>query len=136
VHTDGALNPAATDLHNAVAAAADYSRYVQRVRRRFGSEITDLAPGVPDVGTIDALLMRYLQQGRPLACALRLARHAVIERLVVLDVEHGAALEHVTAAMTALAEVALERALAQALGDEFTIRSMSISSHSISNNSG
>ncbi len=59
-----------------------------------------------------------LQQGTSLASALRLARHAVIERLVVLDVERSAPLDDVTSAMTALAEVALERALAQALRDE------------------
>jgi glutamate-ammonia-ligase adenylyltransferase len=118
VHTDGIVNPAATETLNALRAAADYSRYVQRVRRRFGSDIADLAPGVPDGAAIDALIARLIAQGRPLGSALRLVRHAVIERLVVLDVEQAAPLEHVTAAMTALAEVALERALAQAQRDE------------------
>jgi glutamate-ammonia-ligase adenylyltransferase len=117
VHTDGLAHPAA-DTDNASAAAADYSRYVQRVRRRFGSDIANLAPGVPDAATIETLIARLLQEGRPLASALRLARHAVIERLAVLDVEQAAPLEQVTAAMTALAEVALEHALAQAQRDE------------------
>ena len=116
--TDGIAHPAATASHNASTATADYSRYVQRVRRRFGSDIAALAPGVPDVTAIDTLIALLLQQGASLASALRRARHAVIERLVVLDVERSAPLEHVTAAMTALAEVTLERALTQALQDE------------------
>jgi glutamate-ammonia-ligase adenylyltransferase len=122
VHPDGTVKPAATAPHNAVPAAADYSRYVQRVRRRFAAEMATLAPGVPDAAAIDTLLDRLLRQGRTLASALRITRHAVVERLVVLDVEQAAPLEHVTAAMTALAEVALERALAQALSDEDGLR--------------
>ncbi|HEY6512629.1 MAG TPA: bifunctional [glutamate--ammonia ligase]-adenylyl-L-tyrosine phosphorylase/[glutamate--ammonia-ligase] adenylyltransferase, partial [Burkholderiaceae bacterium] len=110
------MNPTAP--HNATAATADYSRYVQRVRRRFGSEIAELAPGVPDAATIEALIDRFVQQGQPLAAALRIVRHAVLERLVVLDVEQAASLQAVTSAMTALAEVTLERALAQASRDE------------------
>ncbi|HVQ05512.1 MAG TPA: hypothetical protein VMT14_18445, partial [Burkholderiaceae bacterium] len=86
MHTDGTVPSAATDTHNAAPAGADYSRYVQRVRRRFGSEIAKLAPGVPDAAAIDTLVTHLLQQGGSLASALRLARHAVIERLVVLDV--------------------------------------------------
>ena len=42
------------------------------------------------------------------------ARHLVIERLCVLDVEQDAALEVVTHTMTALAEATLELALEQA----------------------
>jgi len=118
VHTDGTVQPAATAMHNAAPVSADYSRYVQRVRRRFGDDIAQLAPGVPDAAAIDALVGLLLQQGRALASALRLTRHAVIERLIVLDVEQAAPLADVTSAMTALAEVALERALAQALRDE------------------
>jgi len=110
------VNPPASP--NATASTADYSRYVQRVRRRFGAEIAALAAGVPDVTEIGQLIDRFLQQGHSLAAALRIARHAVVERLVVLDVEQAAPLEAVTSAMTALAEVALERALAQASLDE------------------
>ncbi|HSW24442.1 MAG TPA: glutamine-synthetase adenylyltransferase, partial [Burkholderiaceae bacterium] len=111
-----AVNPTAS--HNATAATADYSRYVQRVRRRFGAEIAALAAGVPDAAAIEQLIDRFVQQGQPLAAALRIARHAVVERLVVFDVEHAVPLQAVTSAMTALAEVTLERALAQALRDE------------------
>ena len=110
------MNPSAS--HDATAATADHSRYVQRVRRRFGGEIAALAAGVPDAAAIAQLIDRFVQQGHTLAAALRVVRHAVIERLAVLDVEQAAPLEAVTSAMTALAEVALERALAQALSDE------------------
>jgi len=112
----GAVNPTAS--HNATTATADYSRYVQRVRRRFADEIATLASGVPDAAAIDRLVESFLRQGRTLPQALRIARHAVVERLVALDVERAAPLDAVTSAMTALAEVALERALAQALRDE------------------
>ncbi|HEX6017554.1 MAG TPA: bifunctional [glutamate--ammonia ligase]-adenylyl-L-tyrosine phosphorylase/[glutamate--ammonia-ligase] adenylyltransferase [Burkholderiaceae bacterium] len=110
------MNPTAAT--NVAPATADYSRYVRRVRRRFGSEIAALAPGVPDAASITQLIDRFLQQGQPLAVALRIARQAVLERLVVLDVEQAVPLQAVTSAMTELAEVALERALAQALHDE------------------
>src|SRR5512143_342818 len=112
-------NPTATS--NAALGGADYSRYVQRVRRRFGSELGVLAPGVPDAASIEQAVEHFLGQGYSLAAALRVARHAVIERLVVLDVEQAAPLETVTSAMTALAEVALERALDQALRDEESV---------------
>ncbi|HEU5297572.1 MAG TPA: bifunctional [glutamate--ammonia ligase]-adenylyl-L-tyrosine phosphorylase/[glutamate--ammonia-ligase] adenylyltransferase [Burkholderiaceae bacterium] len=107
-----------TPSDNAVATTADYSRYVQRVRRRFVLDIAELAAGVPDAVSIQRLIDHFVERGHTLAAALRIARHAVVERLVVLDVEQGAPLQAVTSAMTALAEVALERALAQALRDE------------------
>jgi len=101
-----------------MAVTAAYSRYVQRVRRRFADEIAALPAGAPDALAIEQLIDSYVQQGHSLAAALRIARHAVVERVAVLDVEQAAPLQTVTSAMTALAEVALERALAQALGDE------------------
>jgi [glutamine synthetase] adenylyltransferase / [glutamine synthetase]-adenylyl-L-tyrosine phosphorylase len=118
VRTDIAVTPVAIDLHNASTASADYSRYVQRVRRRFGVEMAALATGVPDRASIETLVASLLQQGRALGSALRIARHAVIERLVGLNGEQAAPLEAVTSAMTAIAEVALELALDQALRDE------------------
>jgi len=93
---------------------ADHSRFVQRVRRRYGAELALLPPGVPDAGVIDALVQRLLDDGRPLAVALRVARQLVLERLAVRDVEQDAALDTVTGTMTTLAEVTLERALAAA----------------------
>jgi glutamate-ammonia-ligase adenylyltransferase len=46
---------------------------------------------------------------------LRVGRQLVLERLAVLDVEHGASLDDITRAMTDLAEATLELALAEVL---------------------
>ena len=95
-------------------ALAAHSRFVQRVRRRYAVELALLPPGAPDGNGIAALVNRLREGGRDLPCALRVARHLVIERLAVLDIEGGAELEVVTTCMTDLAETALEVALAQA----------------------
>ncbi len=92
---------------------AEHSRYVQRVRRRYAAELSRLPPGLPDRAVIDALIEQLLTD-RPLASALRVARHLVLERLAVLDIEQGASVSDVTLAMTHLAEVTLDRALGAA----------------------
>jgi glutamate-ammonia-ligase adenylyltransferase len=91
---------------------------VQRVRRRFEGELPLLPAGLPNRESIDALIDRLLADGRELASAMRVARQLVIERLAVLDIERGAALDAITAAMTELAEVTLNRALARACADQ------------------
>ncbi|HEV6964335.1 bifunctional [glutamate--ammonia ligase]-adenylyl-L-tyrosine phosphorylase/[glutamate--ammonia-ligase] adenylyltransferase, partial [Roseateles sp.] len=72
-----------------------------------------LAPGLPDRAVI-AALVADLARERPLASALRVARHLVLERLAVLDIEQGASVDDVTLAMTHLAEVTLDQALTAA----------------------
>ncbi len=67
-----------------------------------------------ETGTGTAAAAAAAAAPRDLPSALRVARHLVIERLAVLDVEHAAPLEVVTHGMTALAEATLELALAQA----------------------
>lgn len=99
-------------------ALADHSRFVQRVRRRYAAALALLPPGLPDGATIDALIDRLLADGHALPAALRTARQVVMERLAVLDIEHNAPLHDVTATMTTLAEVTLERALAAARAEE------------------
>ncbi len=99
-------------------AAAGHSRFVQRVRRRYAAELALLPPGLPDGEVVTALVRRLQAEGRPLGSALRVARQLVLERLAVLDIEQGAPLDHVTGAMTALAEATLELALAAARADE------------------
>ncbi|MBY0368542.1 MAG: bifunctional [glutamate--ammonia ligase]-adenylyl-L-tyrosine phosphorylase/[glutamate--ammonia-ligase] adenylyltransferase, partial [Burkholderiaceae bacterium] len=89
---------------------AEHSRYVQRVRRRYGTELVLLPPGLPDRAVIAALI-ETLGASRPLASALRVARHLVLERLAVLDIEQGASVDEVTRVMTHLAEVTLDLAL-------------------------
>jgi glutamate-ammonia-ligase adenylyltransferase len=87
---------------------------VQRIRRVLGAELALLPPGAPVRETMLACVQALLAQGRPLASALRVMRQLVMERLVVLDVEQAAPVEVVTRAVTELAEVALDLALAQA----------------------
>ncbi len=98
-------------------ATAAHSRFVQRVRRRFAAEAALLPPGMPEHGSIAATIDALSATGRPLAAALRVARQLVLERLAVLDVEHAAPMAEITAAMTALAEVTLGRALDVARAD-------------------
>jgi glutamate-ammonia-ligase adenylyltransferase len=97
-----------------LTAQAEHSRFVQRVRRRYEAELPRLPQGVPDVAAITALVREFEAGGRPLASALRVARQLVLERLAVLDVEQAAPLEHITHAMTWLAEATLELALQSA----------------------
>jgi len=98
-------------------ASAAHSRFVQRIRRRYPTELAafaESAPGQPRTEQIGALIDTLMAQGRDLAAALRVARQLVMERLAVLDVEQGAAMLDITATMTELAEVTLDRALAAA----------------------
>ncbi|MDO8420156.1 MAG: bifunctional [glutamate--ammonia ligase]-adenylyl-L-tyrosine phosphorylase/[glutamate--ammonia-ligase] adenylyltransferase, partial [Rubrivivax sp.] len=96
------------------AADAAHSRFVQRVRRRWPAELALLPPGAPGFDDITALVQRLRGPSRDLAAALRVARHLVLERLAVLDVEQEAPLDTITGTMTDLAEATLELALAQA----------------------
>ena len=111
-----------SDLHlpdtSAPRAAADYSRFVQRIRRRYAADLARLPPGLPDAAGITALVLQLQAGGRPLPSALRVARQLVLERLAVLDVEQAAPLAHITQTMTALAEATLELALAAARAEQ------------------
>ncbi|MBC7954536.1 MAG: glutamine-synthetase adenylyltransferase, partial [Cytophagales bacterium] len=97
---------------------AEYSRFVQRVRRRFAAELALVPPGLPDTTSIGALIDTLLANGRTLTSALRVARHLTLERLAVLDIEQGAAMQDITRAMTQLAETTLDRACTQAFIDQ------------------
>ncbi len=112
----------ATALHGGALirdiARAEHSRFVQRIRRRYPSELALVPPGLPDRTTIGALIERLQRDGAPLAAALRIARQLTLERLAVLDIEEGASVAEITQAMTELAETTLERALAKTLADQ------------------
>jgi [glutamine synthetase] adenylyltransferase / [glutamine synthetase]-adenylyl-L-tyrosine phosphorylase len=95
------------------AVTAEYSRFVTRVRRRYADERARLPAGLPLRATVQALVQGLHRDGRPLPAALRVARHLVLERLAVLDVEQAAGVEDITCAMTELAEVTLDLALQQ-----------------------
>lgn len=101
-----------------LSAGAEHSRFVQRVRRRFEAELSLLEPGLPLRASIDRLIDTLLAKGRELPGALRVARHIVIERLAVLDIEQAAPMTDITRSMTELAEATLDRALAQAYADQ------------------
>ncbi len=100
------------------SARADHSRFVQRVRRRYAAELPLLDAGLPDSAAIRALVARLQEAGRPLGLAMRVARHLVLERLAVLDVEQGAAMTDITQAMTDLAETTLDLALEKTLAEQ------------------
>ena len=107
-----------SDLAAPLQARADHSRFVQRVRRRYGDELHRLAPGVPSTEKIAGLIDTLQAAGRAPPQALRVARQLVLERLATLDVEQGATVGDVTQAMTGLAEVTLDRALALAQAEQ------------------
>ncbi|MDP3823927.1 MAG: bifunctional [glutamate--ammonia ligase]-adenylyl-L-tyrosine phosphorylase/[glutamate--ammonia-ligase] adenylyltransferase [Burkholderiales bacterium] len=109
--------PVAASVAPPAGAVAEHSRFVQRIRRRYATELALLPPGRPAREGITALIALLQSQGRNLASAMRVARQLVLERLAVLDVEHGAAMPDITLAMTELAEVTLNLALAQARAD-------------------
>ena len=96
-------------------AASGYSRFVQRVRRRYAEWLPLLAPGAPVRASMQTALDALLAQGLETGAALRVLRQLVMERLVVLDCdgdcEHQAPLTVVTRAMTELAELALDVAM-------------------------
>lgn len=106
--------PATVDPTQASApvASAEHSRFVQRIRRRYAAELPLLPPGLPVDAVMRALVARLASDGRPLPAALRVMRQLVMERLAVLDTEQSAPMGDICQAMTQLAEVSLDLALA------------------------
>jgi len=102
---------------DAVAAAASHSRFVQRLRRRYPDELARLPAGEPGRAMLAAALTDIRSRHPDLADALRILRQIALERLAVLDCEQGAPLATVTGCVTALAELALEAACAQAMAE-------------------
>ena len=93
-------------------ADSGYSRFVQRIRRRYPSQLLLLPPGVPTRLAMEATLASLLDTGLTVGEALRVLRQVVMERLVVLDCDGDAAgqaeLKVITRTMTDLAELALD----------------------------
>ena len=106
--------PSVRDPTGQRVSLSSYSRFVQRIRRRYAAELELLPPGEIDVAVVTALVQRLRDGGRELPSALRVARQLCLERLASLDVDCAAPLQAVTLGMTALAEVTLELALVQA----------------------
>ncbi len=106
-----ALNNASTDF------GALYSRFVQRLHRRYIDFFHLLPPGVPNQDTLTATLAALQTSGLDLSAALRVLRQLTLERLAQLDCARQADLTAVTHGMTALAEVTLDSAWQQVMVD-------------------
>src|SRR6478609_11439065 len=112
----GAAAPAApSPLPSPLSA---YSRFAQRLRRRYAGELALLPPGAP---TRDSMASAYealrASRGLDVPSALRVLRQLVLERLMVLDCDQQAPLATITSAVTELAEFALDVACGQAFHD-------------------
>ena len=112
---------AATDGANALpgSAAADklgngelsrFSRFDQRVRRRYQAQLSLLTPGLPTRSSLKSVCESLQLGGEDLASALRITRQLVLERLLTLDCDSHASVRDVTSCMTQLAEFALDQA--------------------------
>ncbi|MDE2417107.1 MAG: bifunctional [glutamate--ammonia ligase]-adenylyl-L-tyrosine phosphorylase/[glutamate--ammonia-ligase] adenylyltransferase [Burkholderiales bacterium] len=93
---------------NATAPLARASRFVQRIHRRYETQLLLLPPGAPMHGEMQIAYDALRATGASIADALRTTRQLVLERLACLDCDEGAALQTVTSTMTALAEWALD----------------------------
>jgi len=98
-----------------VPARSQYSRFVQRIRRRYPSQMALLPAGAPIHAGMEHTLQALFAEGLLAGAALRVLRQLVLERLVVLDCDGDSAdqvpLAVVTRAMTELAELALDVAV-------------------------
>jgi glutamate-ammonia-ligase adenylyltransferase len=91
---------------------ANYSRFVQRTRRRYAALLPLLPLGLPSKDMMQDLLTTLQGQEYDRPSALRIMRHIVQERLITLDCEAGISLQDTTQGYTHLAEIALEQASA------------------------
>ena len=90
---------------------ANYSRFFQRIDRRYADFLVLLAPGEPQRAAMQNTYDALLGKGLAVSAALRISRQLVMHRLIQLDCEQHAILSVVTRAVTDLAELALEIAL-------------------------
>ena len=98
-------------MKNTETPTAAFARLVQRLRRRYETQLPLLPVGAPTPDSM-AVCLQDLQRTWPQPQdALRVLRQLVMERLVVLDCEQHASLQTVTQTMTWLAEFTLDQAL-------------------------
>jgi glutamate-ammonia-ligase adenylyltransferase len=110
--------PAADDGAGTRPALSSYSRFAQRLRRRYAGELGLLPAGPPtraDMAQAYEALRASL--GLDVPSSLRVLRQLVMERLLVLDVDQQAPLATITTAVTELAEFVLDIACAQSCHD-------------------
>jgi glutamate-ammonia-ligase adenylyltransferase len=94
-----------------------YSRFVQRLHRRYADVLHLLPPGPPTRDTLNAAYAALQATGLDTGAALRVLRQLTLERLAQLDCTRQASLDVVMQGMTWLAEVALNIAWQQVMSD-------------------
>ena len=99
----------------ATGTVSDYPRFAQRIRRRYAGQLHELPPGTPGPAEFADQCTRLQAQGLELGAAIRITRQLVLERLLRLDCDSGASMQQIAAAMTQLAEFALDQASTAAL---------------------
>ena len=95
-------------------APSTYSRFVQRLQRRYHAELPLMPPGVPVRASLEACLAALRTQGHDTGTALRILRQLTMERLAHLDCDEGTSLQNITQSVTCLAELALDAASLEA----------------------
>src|SRR4051812_33505640 len=91
---------------------SSYSRFAQRLRRRYAPELPLLPAGTPTPSTMAQAYASLRARGDDTGTGLRILRQLVLERLIGLDCDEQAPLSLVTGVMTELAEFALDVACA------------------------
>ena len=94
-----------------------YSRFLQRLHRRYGAELSLLPPGPPTRDSLTAAYAALQAKGLDTSAALRVLRQITLERLACLDCSRQGDLAVVTHGMTWLAEVSLDIAWQQVVAD-------------------
>ncbi|WP_370680225.1 bifunctional [glutamate--ammonia ligase]-adenylyl-L-tyrosine phosphorylase/[glutamate--ammonia-ligase] adenylyltransferase [Comamonas sp. GB3 AK4-5] len=108
--------PPAEHATSAPATAA-YSRFWQRLHRRYDALFSLLPPGPPTRATMEVALQALRDQAYDVGAALRILRQLVMERTMALDCAGEADLAAVTRSVTELAELALDQACQAARAD-------------------
>ena len=85
-----------------------YSRFVQRLHRRYADVLPLLPAGPPTRDSLSATFAALQAAGFDTPAALRVLRQLTLERLVQLDTTRQVSLQEVTQAMTWLAEETLD----------------------------
>jgi [glutamine synthetase] adenylyltransferase / [glutamine synthetase]-adenylyl-L-tyrosine phosphorylase len=94
-----------------------YSRFLQRLHRRYHDVLPLLPAGPPTLDTLKLAFVALQATGLDTGAALRVLRQLCLERLVQLDCSGQASLEVVTRGMTWLAEFTLDIAWQQVSAD-------------------
>ncbi len=105
------------DPAGALSGAHLYSRFVQRLQRRYGDLLPLLAPGMPNRQSLMTAYATLVSTGLDTSGALRVLRQITLERLAQLDCNRQTSLDSVTRSMTWLAEVTLDIAWRQVMDD-------------------